>query len=439
MSREIVNSQLRVFEEALEDNSIQEMVYRPVLPNDTSTPATTKTRFEIIHKDVDQYINFSRSYLQIRANLVDANGADFNDGRAITLQSGFIWERCQLLIDNQVVEEISNANHAHQILALTQMSKDYHDTAGQNFMYARDTTRNADAANNNGFATRGNFTNNSQLFTIYCPLKHLFGYAMDNDKVIRGVKMSLIMHKNTDGQNLVRFNGVADGQLYIQEVKLWVPTVKPDLRTQQRLENAVASGYVQKLQYRAINCYKSPKFAMTNINWRITTSLQKPVALYLAFQLDTRVQRNAADNANVNVNDASQEYNHNVFDDDGITELKVMVNNVSYPREPVEFNFTAANLNLGRGYQNLLNSKNKFNNNDDSILMSLLEYKNLYPIQYVDLSNVEDGVYNMNSAADIEVRIKKTNPTNLSCIAVVLSEREGILHSNGTTVRLEQI
>ena len=66
------------------------------------------------------------------------------------------------------------------------------------------------------------------------------------------------------------------------------------------------------------------------------------------------------DNANVNVNDASQEYNHNVFDDDGITELKVMVNNVSYPREPVEFNFTAANLNLGRGYQNLLNSKTRF-------------------------------------------------------------------------------
>ena len=73
MSREIVNSQLRVFEEALEDNSIQEMVYRPVLPNDTSTPATTKTRFEIIHKDVDQYINFSRSYLQIRAKLVQIN------------------------------------------------------------------------------------------------------------------------------------------------------------------------------------------------------------------------------------------------------------------------------------------------------------------------------------------------------------------------------
>ena len=70
MSREILNSQLRVFEEPLEDNSIQEMVYRPILPNDTSVPGLTKTRFEFIHKDVDQYINFSRGYLEIRGKVV---------------------------------------------------------------------------------------------------------------------------------------------------------------------------------------------------------------------------------------------------------------------------------------------------------------------------------------------------------------------------------
>ena len=162
MSREIVNSQLRVFEEALEDNSIQEMVYRPVLPNDTSTPGLTKSRFEITHKDVDQYINFSRSYLQVRIKIVDNNGTDFNDGRDITLQNGFIWERCQLLIDNQIVEEVQNAGHAQNILALTNMSKDYHDTAGQNMLFARDTSKSGGGAvTNTGFTTRKVLPQNS--------------------------------------------------------------------------------------------------------------------------------------------------------------------------------------------------------------------------------------------------------------------------------------
>ena len=438
MSKEILNSQLRVFEEPLEDNSIQEMVYRPILPNDTSVPGLTKTRFEFIHKDVDQYINFSRGYLEIRGKLVDANGANIADGRTITVQNAFFFERCQLNCDNQLIEEVQNANHAQHILSLTNMSKDFHDTAGQNMLYARDTEVSG-VATNSGFLTRGAFTNNSNVFTAYIPLSSMFGFCRDYDKVTRGLKMGIVLHKNTDVQNLHKANGVADGQLFIQELKLWVPTVKPDLRSQQRLENAVANGYVQKMNWRAINCYKSPNFAMTNINWRITTSLQKPVGMYLAFHKTTRVQRNAANDANVNVVSNTQEYNHSAFDPCEITELKVMVNNVSYPREPVEMDFTANNLNVGRAFQNLLSSKNKFNNTDDSLLINLNEFKDFNSIHYIDLSNVEDGVYNMNSSADIEVRIKKANADDVRCIAVILSENEAVAHSNGTSVRLEQV
>ena len=438
MSREILNSQLRVFEEPLEDNSIQEMIYRPVLPNDTTVPGLAKTRFEFIHKDVDQYINFSRGYLEIRGKVVDANGADIADGRAITIQNAFFFERCQLNCDNQLIEEVQNANHAQSILALTNMSKDYHDTAGQNMLYSRDTEVSGNDTNV-GHLTRGSLTNNSAMFTAYVPLKNLFGFCRDYDKVTRGLKMGLVLHKNTDVQNLHKRHNVADGQLYFQEMKLWIPTVKPDLRSQQRLENAVSQGFVQKMNWRAINCYKSPNFAMNNINWRITTSLQKPVGIYLAFQKTVRVQRNDAGNANVNVNTNTQEYNHSTFDNCGVTELKVMVNNVSYPREPVETNFAANNLNVGRAYQNLLSSKNTFHNMDDSLLINLPEFRDIYPIHYIDLSNVEDGVYNMNSSADIEVRIKKNNAEDLRCIAVILSESEAVAHSNGTSVRLEQV
>ena len=94
----------------------------------------------------------------------------------------------------------------------------------------------------------------------------MFGFCQDVDKATRGVKMSLILYKNSNVNNLFgtanlpNNNAMGAHQLYLQSVKLWTPTIKPDLRTQQRLENAVAQGYVQKLNYRAINCYKSPVF-----------------------------------------------------------------------------------------------------------------------------------------------------------------------------------
>ena len=71
--------------------------------------------------------------------------------------------------------------------------------------------------------------------------------------------------------------------------------------------------------------------------------------------------------------------------------------------------------------------------------INLNEFKDFNAIHYIDLSNVEDGVYNMNSSADIEVRIKKTNADDVRCIAVILSENEAVAHSNGTSVRLEQV
>ena len=83
------------------------------------------------------------------------------------------------------------------------MSKDYHDTAGQNMLYARDTEVSGNQTNA-GHITRGGFTNNSNVFTAYVPLSSMFGFCRDYDKVTRGLKMGIVLHKNTDVQNLHR-------------------------------------------------------------------------------------------------------------------------------------------------------------------------------------------------------------------------------------------
>ena len=93
------NPVLDIFSEALEDTSIDSVEYHPYSPNDVGVPGTSKTRFEIQHKDQDSFINYARSYLEVKCKIVGANGAALGGNELVALQNnGYsLFERAQLL------------------------------------------------------------------------------------------------------------------------------------------------------------------------------------------------------------------------------------------------------------------------------------------------------------------------------------------------------
>ena len=423
------NPVLDLFSEPLEDLSIDSVEYHPYQPNDVGVPATNKSRFEITHKDQDSFILYSRSYLQINCKIVKADGTDIAGGDAVALQNNgwSIFERAQLLIDNQVCEEVLHPGVSSTMNALANWSQDYANTSGSNMGFFKDDGDGAaDAATNSGFASRKTLANASNTMCLYLPLKHAFGFAQDVDKITKGLRYSLVLNKNSAGNILHAAAGAPAGcQLYISKIQLWVATVRPSLEMVSKIEGKLAAGYTAKYNWRAMNMYRSPVFQETTPSYRITTNVSNPVCVYVGIQ-------NAA-------TDGSQTANNQTFLSNGLTEAELRVNNVAYPREKLAMDFTAGTVDTGRIYQEFLNKKNMFHDNENGSLVNMIDFTNLYPVLTFNLENIERSVFNVNGGCDLEFRCRMSNATAVQFYILVVAEREAIAHSNGTQIRLEQL
>ena len=268
----LVNPQLQVFSEPLEDLSVESMEFYPFAP-DTENPGTTQTKYDITVKDLDSYINFSRSYLQINCKIVTSAGANIANENIALQNSGFsLIERATVLVDNQIVEECNHAPQVTTMKFLAESSDDYYRTNGSNMYFYKDTgLGTAVPADNVGFSTRKAFASASANMTLYLPMKHLFGYAT-NDKVTKGLRHTLSLtrasHANMIHQDA---NASAGSQVYISKMRLWVPIIRPSLRAVQNIESKLNQGFKQKLNWDAHNGYRSGTFSanLTEINWRI--------------------------------------------------------------------------------------------------------------------------------------------------------------------------
>jgi len=258
------------------------------------------------------------------------------------------------------------------------------------------------------------------------PLKHVFGYCQDVDKITKGLRFSLVLNKNQAGNIIhVGAGAPANCQVYINKIQLWVPTVKPSLEQVSRIEGALARGFTQKMNWRAMSMYRSPSFQEATPSYRITTNITQPVSVLIGLQATST--------------DGDQTANNQIFLSNGLTEAELRVNNVSYPREKLQMDFTAGNVDTGRMYQMFQSYKNKFHDNENGSLVNLFDFTNIYPIIHFDLTNVEKSVFNVNGGCDLEFRCRQSNATAVQFYVLVCHEREAVAHSNGSQIRLEQL
>ena len=87
------------------------------------------------------------------------------------------------------------------LLGLLKYSDDFSKSKGLNQLWYKDTTNLANA-NNTGFIIRRDYiiknSNPRGSFSFKIPLKHIFGFWEDYDKVVYGFKHTLTLTRNGD-------------------------------------------------------------------------------------------------------------------------------------------------------------------------------------------------------------------------------------------------
>ena len=125
-------------------------------------------------------------------------------------------------------------------------------------------------------------------FSFKIPLKHIFGFCNDYDKVIRGFTHTLILTRNDDHDAIFRDGGVDPAKITLSKVSWFMPDVVPDLETKKNLLSIIGRKEKLAVGYRMIQCTSAAVSQATSFSWRLSvkTSPETPRFIIVGFQTE---------------------------------------------------------------------------------------------------------------------------------------------------------
>ena len=251
-------------------------------------------------------------------------------------------------------------------------------------MWYKDTTDTAVIANNVGFKIRRDYIiTNSQprgSFSFRIPLKHIFGFCGDYDKVVYGLKHNLTLTRNDDdetiyrGANAAASGALAAGKIVLSKISWFMPHVTPADKDKMELYKIIERKEKIPVGYRMIQCDSASIPQATSFSWRLSVKSSPEVPRFIIIGFQTAKSNN-------------QEANPSIFDNVNISNIYVMLNSARYPT--TDYNIVFSKQKFSRVYGDAAEFRAKFFNMDELVSSPNInpsDYRTLYPLFVFDVS-----------------------------------------------------
>jgi len=118
-------------------------------------------------------------------------------------------------LSGQEIESLFLPRQATTMLGLLKFPDDFQKSTGLNQLWMKDSQTTAHLQNNIGFAARQGYIiqkpNPKGTFSFRVPLKHIFGFCDDYEKVVYGFKHQLTLVRKGDNDAIFKIGAVAAG------------------------------------------------------------------------------------------------------------------------------------------------------------------------------------------------------------------------------------
>ena len=323
------------------------------------------------------------------------------------------------------IEKVNYVGYATTMLGLLKYTEDFGRSKGLNQSWYKDTTTTPNNQNR-GFWERhqhifNNLDRDKGSFSFRIPLKHIFGFCEDYDKVVYGFKHTLTLTRTHEHDAIFRANGVDAGKIVLSKVAWFMPHVMPADKDKMELYKIIERKEKVSVGYRMIQCTSISVPQANSFSWRLSVKSSPEVPRFIIIGFQT--ERN---------ND--QEKNNTQFDNLKIKNIYVMLNSNRYPALDYDLDFPTQKI--GRAYGDVAEFRSKFFNINELISnpsISAYEYKNLYPLFLFDVSKQSERL--KYSTTDIQVKVTfegNPNPNpGTEGYAVIISDRLINFQSDG--------
>ena len=428
-----MNSILRITDPILKDDSIdkyEDIEYEPVAGTNLNSSGQD-IRLTIETQDI--FTHPSESYLIIEGELRKNNDARYADDDPIALTNNGImhlFKRIRYDLSGQEIESLVHPGQATTMLGLLKYPDDFSKSKGLNQLWYKDTTGTAVLADNAGFKIRHDYIiTNSQprgSFSFRIPLKHIFGFCGDYDKVVYGLKHNLTLTRNDNNDAIYRGpNAAAGGALTVGKVDLkkiswFMPHVTPADKDKMELYKIIERKEKIPVGYRMIQCDSALITQnSTDFSWRLSvkSSPEVPRFIIVGFQAGKS---------------GNQQENPSIFDNVNVENIYVMLNSTRYPT--ADYNITFSAQKFSRVYGDVAEFRTKFFNMDELVSnpnITPSDYRNLYPLFLFDVSKQSEKLKYSTTDIQIKVHFNTGLDANTQVYAVIISDRLINFQSDG--------
>ena len=440
-----MNSILRITDPILKDDSIdkyEDIAYEPIAGTNLNAPGQD-IRITIETQDI--FTHPSESYLIVDGKLIKADGTVYDRANAITLANNGImhlFKRIRYDLSGQEIENIMNVGQATTMLGLLKYPDDFSKSKGLNQLWYKDTKNSTimdkDNANfNAGFKIRHDYIFGSAddnaahvgTFSFRIPLKHIFGFCEDYDKVVYGLKHTLTLTRNNDNDAIhkrVILDGAGNdtlpyGKIRLDKITWFMPHVMPADEDKMKLYKIIERKEKIPVGYRMIQCDSAsvPPGVITSFSWRLAvkSSPEVPRFIIIGFQHN-----------GINF----QTTNPSIFSTMNVSNMYVMLNSTRYPTTDYDIKF--GEREFSRVYGDATNFRSKFFNMDELISnpnVNPSDYRDLYPLFLFDVSKQSEKL--KYSTTDIQVKMffRGEIPVGTQVYGVIISDRLINFQSDG--------
>ena len=186
----------------------------------------------------------------------------------------------------QEIESLFHPGQATTMLGLLKFPDDFQKSTRLNQLWFKDDGATAHFKNKVGFGIRQQYIIQKPdlkgTFSCRVPLKHLFGFCDDYDKVVYGFKHQLILVRKGDNDAIFKTGAVAgvsnvpaiaepdDGKVVLTKLTWYMPHVTQNLQEKLALYKTIESKSSLPVGYQMIQCNSIPVPQTRNFTWRLS-------------------------------------------------------------------------------------------------------------------------------------------------------------------------
>lgn len=417
---------LSITEQPIVDESIEQYEYyeyEPIMGANLNSAGDIRISIEL----QDLFTLPSESYLLFEGRLTKvAADVAYANADAVTLTNNglmHLFSRISYQLSNQDVETVGHPGQATTMIGMLKYPNDFQLAQGLNQLWYKDSAATAVLADNAGFAVRQAYLiqkpTRKGRFSFIVPLRHIFGFCDDYNKVVYGFKHTITLVRKSDDDAIFRADGVDAGKVNLDKISLFMPHVIPSDMEKMQLYKTIESKATLSVAYRARQCDTITVPQSTSFSWRLSvkTSPEKPRYIIVGFQTNKS---------------GNQQANPSVFDHCDLKNMYVMLNQQRYPA--VDYNLSFPHQQFSRAYRDAATFSEKYYGMNELISQGNItpaDYKDLYPLMVFDVSKQPERL----KSSVVDVQIKATFnaavPAGTEAFAVVISDRLLQFQSDG--------